>query len=166
MQAVNPFPFRQLVRGDTLGYFTRDPIDYAIAIKTWTWLAHVEIYDGDGMSVASRNGIGVNRYPLRKDGLCVIRRPLQPFNYDTANAWFEKTARGQGYDWKGLLCFTLAEKQGSPDKMFCSEFWLNWYRQGHLELLDPNWSADRTPPAFMMVTNVLETIWQQGKGKS
>ena len=33
--------------GDCLGYFSRDIIDYAIAFKTWTRLAHVEIYEGD-----------------------------------------------------------------------------------------------------------------------
>lgn len=160
MHVFQPSP-RQLVRGDTLGYFTRDPLDYAIALKTWTFISHVEVYDGDGMSVASRNGIGVNRYPFRSSGLCVVRRPKVAINYETADAWFESEARGQKYDWKGLLCFTLAVRQGSRRKMFCSEFWLRWYRHAQLELLDRNWDSDRTPPSFMMVTPNLETIWQK-----
>jgi hypothetical protein len=146
--------------GDCLGYFSRDIIDYAIALKTWTRLAHVEIYEGAGMSVASRNGLGVNRYMLRKSDIAVIRRPLGKIDLDLAKQWFEQYARYQKYDWKGLLCFTLAVKQSSLDRQFCSEFMLRWYRAGRFQPLDPDWDADKTPPSFILVTPMFETVWQ------
>ena len=146
--------------GDALGYFTRDPIDVGIAIKTWCRLSHVEVYSGGGLSVASRNGIGVNRYQLRKDGLAIIRRPLQPLDLAAANHWFETTARGQKYDWIGLLCFTLAVKQGSPRRMFCSEFMTRFYRRAQFQPFDHEWDADKVPPSFILVSPEFETIWK------
>lgn len=147
--------------GDCLGYFSRDIIDYAIAFKTWTRLAHVEVYEGEGMSVASRNGVGVNRYPLRKTDIAVIRRPLGKIDFDAAKNWFETRARHEKYDWKGLLCFTLAVRQGSMDRMYCSEFMLRWYRAANFQPLDPDWDADWTPPAFILVPPTFETIWKK-----
>jgi hypothetical protein len=146
--------------GDCLGYFSRDLIDYAIALKTWTRLAHVEIYEGNGLSVASRNGLGVNRYPLRKTDIAVIRRPFGGMDFESAKSWFETTARGEKYDWKGLLCFTLAVRQGSMNRMYCSEFMLRWYRAAGFLALDPDWDADKTPPAFILVPPTFETMWK------
>lgn len=157
-----PFNKSLLRAGDTMLYFSRSAVDWAIALKTWTRVAHVEIYDGEGMSVASRNGLGVNRYPVRWLDLAAVRRPK--FNPDLVSAerWFSLTARGQKYDWLGLLCFTLAVRQGSPDRMFCSEFWTRWMRKAGCEPFNPAWDADRTPPAFCYVSGALETIWEDG----
>jgi hypothetical protein len=147
--------------GDSLGYYGNSVFDLAIAIKTWTKLAHIETYWGQGLSLASRNGIGVNCYPLRKDGIAVIRRPILPFDRELANHWFETAARGQKYDWKGLLCFTLAVSQGSQDRMFCSEFNTRLYRAGQFHPYNDDWDADRVPPAFIMLppASVMQTIW-------
>jgi len=147
--------------GDCLGYFSGGIFDITTAIKTWCWLAHVEIYAGAGMSVASRNGEGVNRYKLRTDGLAVIRRPIGILDLEAAHYWFENTARGQKYDWKGLLCFTLAVKQGSLDCMFCSEFMTRWYRRANFQPFDPDWDADKVPPSFCLVSGCFETIWRK-----
>jgi len=149
-----------LLPGDCLGYYQLDPIDWIIALKTWTRVAHVEIYAGGGLSVASRNGIGVNKYPLRQTGVCFVRRPIGRLDRDAAAAWFENTARWQKYDWLGLLCFTLAARRGSPNRMFCSEFATRWYRAAHLVPFDPAWDADRVPPSFFLVSPAFETVWQ------
>ncbi len=158
-----PFYKSVLIPGDCLLYFSHSLVDWAIALKSWTKTAHVEIYSGQGLSVASRNGIGVNKYPLRVSGICAVRRPVGKIDLDSANAWFEASARWQKYDWKGLLCFTLAVKQGAADKMFCSEFATRYYRHAAMQAFDPDWDADRVPPSFFLVSPLFETVWQDGE---
>jgi len=159
---IPPFNESQLRPGDTMLYFTRDVFDYVIAVKTWTKIGHVEIYTGGGMSVASRNGVGVNAYAVRWDGLCCVRRPKIVPDLEFANSWFNNYARGQKYDWLGLLCFMLAVRQGSRDRQFCSEFWTRWCRKAGIIPLNPDWDADRVPPAFCLVSPAFDTVWQDG----
>lgn len=167
---MNGFDKSILEVGDALLYYGQSPVvspqrradfvDWSIAVKTGYWLSHIEIYDGEGMSVASRNGIGVNRYPLRLDGLVLVRRPVGIIDRETAEKWFQREARGQKYDFKGLLCFWLAVRQGSHAKMFCSEFALRWYRKAQIQPLNPDVDADRTAPCEFYKTANFATIWQ------
>lgn len=108
--------------GDVLLYSGDGLFNRIIRLKTWSRYSHVEVYDGLGFALASRNGIGVGRYPVRLEGLTAIYRPRPPIHMNTARAWFT-TVDGQGYDWFGLLAFTSAKIQGRDNgKMFCSEF--------------------------------------------
>jgi hypothetical protein len=133
------------LRSDPIGYLQ----DLVIRVKTWSSVAHIEIYDGDGMSLAARSD-GVNRYAFRADGLKVVRRPLH-WNHAKAQASFE-SARGQKYDWMGLLCFTLAVKQGAPDRKFCSELARDIGREAGSGAFDPLWPGDKVAPGnFLMV---------------
>jgi len=145
--------------GDTILYFSKDLVDWIIALKTWTKVAHIEIYRGDQSSYASRNGIGVNIYPLRLDGVAAVVRPKLPLDWQAANLWFETHARGQSYDWLGLLCFTLARRRGEKGKMFCSEFATRFYRAARFDPFNPRWPADRVPPSFFLVSDAFEVIW-------
>lgn len=118
--------------GDTLLYSGTGMVDWVIRTKTWSRFSHCEFYDGGGYSLASRNGIGVARYPARTDGLKAVYRLRTsiPFDIDAARDYFE-TVDGQGYDWLGLLSFTAAKYQGRDnDKQFCSEFMARLYRMG------------------------------------
>lgn len=115
------------------------------------------------MSVASRNGLGVNLYPFRRDGLAYVLRPLEtygPLSVDNAQSWFFRKAQGQSYDWLGLMCFTLAVKQGSPDKMFCSEFAARWYRAGGLRPFAEDYDADLIAPAQFLQSPAFEPVWK------
>jgi len=127
-------------------------IDEAICIKTWSRDAcHIEIYTGHEISIASRNGKGVNQYAFRASELTHVLRPYCMVNLAPAMEWFNLTARGQTYDWKGLLCFTLAVKQGSRDKMFCSEFATRWDRYAGIRSFAVNFDADLIAPgSFLM----------------
>lgn len=136
-----------------------DVVDWSIAVKTGYWIAHCEIYDGEGMSVASRNGIGVNRYPLRTDGLVCVRRPIGVIDREASEKWFSDEARGQKYDFKGLMCFYLAVNHGSAHKMFCSEFALRWYRKACIQPLNTEIDADRTAPCEFWKTPAFFTVW-------
>lgn len=75
---------RAVKRGDILLYPPRSFFGRLIAIKTWHKIAHVEIYAGDGQSVASRDGIGVNLYPARLDDVKHVLRPAVLFEWDLA----------------------------------------------------------------------------------
>jgi hypothetical protein len=138
-----------------------DLVSLAIAVKTGYWLSHIEIYAGEDMSFASRNWIGVDKYPLRMDGLVAVRRPRQGLDLIGSERWFKSTARGQGYDFKGLLCFYLAANHGSQNKMFCSEFALRFYRMGFFEPFNPEMDADRTAPCEFWKTGMMSTVWQK-----
>jgi hypothetical protein len=169
------FDYNMLERGDSLlyygessPYFHNAPpqagiVDWVISTKTGYYLSHIEIYQGHNESVASRNGIGVNRYPLRLDGLVCVRRPMGRIDFKLADKWFKSSAKGQGYDFKGLLCFYLAVKQGSPNKMFCSEFATRWYRHAGIEPFNREVDADRVAPCEFWKTAAFSTVWQKNE---
>ena len=172
-QGSNPrhgqFDFTTLFPGDCLLYFGGTLIDWVIALKTWSKVSHVEIYVGEfehngqwgKWSVASRNGIGVGLYPLRRSGLVCVRR-TKSINLEAGMKWFWSNANGQGYDWKGLLCFELAVRQGSKTKQFCSEFANRFYKACRRPLFADDWKSDRTPPSFYLVTRMMITVWKVG----
>jgi hypothetical protein len=122
----------QIRPGDTLLYSGTGFVDFAIRAKTWSRFSHCELYEGQGRSLASRNGLGVARYPVRTNGLLAVYRlrASVPFDLTAVQAWFE-TVNGQGYDWWGLLSFTSAKVQGKENyRMFCSEMLVRAYRIG------------------------------------
>lgn len=158
----------QLLPGDHLLY-GRQPFfpsfagwffSWLTSVKTWSPAVHIEVYRGEGKSIASRNGIGVNEYPLRFEQLIAVLRPNQPFDLAKGLLWFNEHARGQGYDWKGLLCFTLAVHQGSQNKMFCSEFATNLDRAMGLKSFDPICDADMISPGQFLQSPAFDEVWQ------
>jgi len=124
------FDVSLLKSGDCLLYRPSNLFGKIISIKTWSHISHVEVYINNNKSVASRDGIGVDMYDLRTNNLGYILRPNLPLKINKALRWFNKEARGQKYDWKGILVFSLAVKQGNNQKMFCSEFATRFYRKG------------------------------------
>lgn len=97
---------RQLKAGDVLLYKPKGIFGWLIWLKTWHPIAHVECYVGDGFAVASRDGIGVGKYPLRTSELAVICRPKPDIllNFTKAFVWFERQ-KGTPYGWADLLQF-------------------------------------------------------------
>lgn len=57
-------PFNPVILqpGDAILYFRHDFGSWLIALKTWTKVAHVEIYRGDQIGYSSRCETGVNAY--------------------------------------------------------------------------------------------------------
>ncbi len=154
----------ELLPGDHLVYNTQDFFGLVTRIKTWSYATHIEVYIGNGKSVASRNGIGVNVYPLRLTELAYVLRPnVAIFDIDRGMRWFEHHAKGQGYDWLGLLCFTLAVKQGAPHKMFCSEFARRFDRECQIASFNPNWDADKTAPGDFLKSPAFTWIYTNVK---
>lgn len=145
--------------GDCLLYKPSGFWSYAIAVKTWNKVSHCEAFVGNGLSVASRDGVGVGRYPLRTDGLAYVLRPNQPFELAAALKWFA-TVNGQKYDWVGLARFLAwgGISTGKNDKMFCSEFLTRFYRAGGFNPFNPGQDADSVAPATFLYSPCLDVI--------
>jgi len=158
---MSPLLPSELLPGDTILYSPINILDWIIAIKTWSYAIHSEIYAGNGRSFASRPFIGIRDYPLQLDNIVAVRRPKAAWNFESAKTWFFAHAIGQKYDWKGILCFILAVKQGAHDRMFCSEFNTRFYNRGHFQPFDPNWDADKVAPSFFLITPAMETVWEK-----
>lgn len=142
-----------MTRGDGLLYGPKGFFGYAIALKTWMKVAHVEVYAGDGMSWASRDGQGVGLYPVREDRLIQVLRPVRELDIAGMREWF-LTVDGQGYDWFGLARFLAWGRIGTGDngKMFCSEFATRLYRAGGLDPFN-GCDADAIAPATFLLSN-------------
>ena len=137
---INEFP--PLEPGDILLYGGTDLVSRLIQFRTWSDVSHIEIYVGDGRSVASRNGIGVGKYPLRIAGLRRVYRPV-PFNLADSLAWFA-TVDGTCYGWADLLRFYLIDV---PTKgLICSEFGDLFFLHGGLPLFNTNYPAGAACP--------------------
>lgn len=146
--------------GDVLLYSGGGLFSRLIQMKTWSRYSHCEVYDGDGFSMASRDGIGVGRYFLRIDGLRVILRPLPKFDADAAREWFA-CVNGQPYDWFGLLSFFSAKRQGRRKwKMFCSEFAVRYLRAGGVEPFNKAADADGIAPGELLKSSTLIVVWK------
>ena len=158
---INNFP--ALEPGDILLYGGNDLVSRLIQFRTWSDVSHIEIYVGDGCSVASRNGIGVGKYPLRTAGLRRIYRPklvagMPSFDFDEAMRWFA-TVDGTKYGWADLLRFYLIDVPTTG--LICSEFGDLWFRKGRLPLFNLNYPEGAICPGdFEKISSLLvEQIW-------
>lgn len=155
----------ELLPGDCLLYHAQGVFGYVISIKTWHPVAHCESYLGMGNSVASRDGLGVNAYPVRWDGLYAVLRPAVGFDLLAAATWF-LSVQGQGYDWLGLLRFAWRAPFHLGDernKMFCSEFLTRYYRQGSLDPFNGA-DADSIAPFQFLLSDKFTTVWSAANG--
>ena len=163
---MNP---RSLIPGDVLLYgrtpFLKSPLGWffglVINIKTWSRYSHVEVFVGNGISMASRDGVGVGYYPFRTEQLEKVRRPsAKDFDFKRGSKWVF-SVDGQKYDWLGLLCFTYAVHSGSKTKQFCSEFATRFYRKAGLEPFNPEVDADHVAPAQFDQSAAFRTVWKK-----
>lgn len=117
--------------GDVLLYAAKGLYGRVIALKTWHPIAHVECFVGNGLSVASRDGIGTGTYPLRTDDLVMVCRSKLPLDLDRAKALFAER-RHRPYGWVDLLQF--AGVNIDTPGIVCSPFVTEFLRDA---LLDP-----------------------------
>lgn len=144
--------------GNILFYDTPDDIVDWVITRTGP-AAHVEIYEGGGQSLASRNGIGVNRYPLRTSGLIAV--VWWPVDMPRFSAWFE-TVKGEGYDWVGLEGFVEGTSTGKPNEMFCSNFIAQGgVRQG-VYLVNKFWPTKLANPTDLLKSPLGHWLWVDG----
>ena len=152
----NPIP--KLQPGDILLYGGGGIVNALIQFRTWSDVSHIEIYIGEGKSVASRNGIGVGKYPLRMNGLRRVYRPKVAFDFEKAMRWFA-TVDGTKYGWADLLRFYLIDVKTIG--LICSEFGDMWFRAGTLPLFNTNYPEGAVCPGdYEKISDLLvEEIW-------
>jgi hypothetical protein len=166
--AENPLP--DLLPGDILLYFTPGSfVDWIIAIKTWSDVAHVEVFEGNGMSSAAR-AKGVNLYPFRRAGLRYVLRPRAIPDTRTGYKYFQTHEQGRRYNWFGLLGFDWPWnhplKIGHFDysrledgSRFCSEYAMLRTRASKIRVFDETWPAEKTPPMLFKASLDLRRVW-------
>ncbi len=164
MADVGEYPVTpDLIAGDVLLY--RGTGIFSILIGFWTWhwrCSHVEVFIGDGHSVAARDGQGVGRYPLRMKGLQYVLSPRAPLDLDAALFWFERDAKGRRYGWLDLLAFF-----GIPinaDGLVCSPFAAKFLREGGLAIFNHEHINTIAPFTFLL-SELLERVWDAKKEK-
>lgn len=144
--------------GDIILYSPSSLIGLWIAIKTWSWVSHVETYIGHNQCIAARFQ-GVNYWPLRNDKyVSYVLRPNKPFNVDKAKEWFNKNAKGDGYDLLGLFGF-YGIKVPHWKHEFCSMISTMLYASGDFYPFNKNWPASKIAPAQFLQTNDLDEVW-------
>lgn len=136
----------QLRSGDVLLYGPSGVYGWAIRLKTWHPVAHVEVYWGDGQSTASRDGKGVGIYPFRRDKLTHILRPAC-FNPESASVYVQAML-GTPYGWADLLNFmgVKVDKKG----IVCSPYATEVLRAGGVPVFNNEPSNDIAPFQFLL----------------
>lgn len=81
-------------------------------------ISHVEVYLGNGESIASRDGKGVGIYPQRTSKLAYVLRSASPFSVEAARKWYREVGFNQPYGWADLLQFCGYNVNGKG--MVCS----------------------------------------------
>jgi hypothetical protein len=147
---------RQLRPGDVLVYNTRSFFGWLISFKTWHSITHVEVYAGDELAIAARTA-GVNVYKIETQNLVGVYRPNQPFNFEAGMEWFNKEARYQKYDWKGILGFIRVVPGGDRTKQFCSELMTRFCRKEGLDPF-PREDADKIAPFQITISPYFDKV--------
>lgn len=137
-----------------------------IAIKTWTWLSHVEVYVGNGRVIAARPS-GVDIYPERMDSsLRFVRRPIMTpglqFNGQCAMLAVQPLL-GQPYEIAGLFSFYLPLMNRHRATCICSSVATVFVQGGGCQLFNPELCPDDVSPAQFWQTNDLLTIYDRSK---
>jgi len=146
-----------LLPGDVLFYSPSELVGLLIAIKTWTWLAHVESVWRDDDVVAARIN-GVNIYSARVDKhLVCIRRP-HSFNVKNGHEAI-RPFLGTPYEISALERFFNPWSKHRKASRICSSIVTLYLRGGGIEPFNSRVDADEIAPAQLWQTGVLETIW-------
>jgi hypothetical protein len=148
---------QDLQPGDILLYGDGSLLSRLIRFRTWSDVSHIEVYAGEGRSLASRSS-GVGNYPLRIPGLRRVYRLQMPFNFEQGMAWF-KTVEGTVYGWSDLLRFYLID---IPTKgLICSEFADLFFRNCNIPLFNTNYPEGAVCPGdYEKLSDLLaEEIW-------
>ncbi len=145
--------------GDILIYTGWSFFDLLIRIKTGSFACHCERYQGGGFSLASRNGKGVSKYPLRLMGLAYVLRPSCKPDFDKGLVWFYAKANGKPYGWLDLLEFVCL-KILSPG-LICSEFMAMLFDAEGCPLFAGHWDRGAISPRDFLIVGGLDMIYRK-----
>lgn len=143
---------------DCLLYRGKGFVSWAIRVKTWSPVSHVEVALNPHFAISARDD-GVKVFPLTLVNLYAVLRPTPetPLDFGAAMRWF-KTVEGQRYDWTGLFRFFTVGKQ-SQDKQFCSEVVTRWYRAAGFYPFNNAYDADLVSPGMYLSSPHFTRVW-------
>lgn len=159
---TSPIP---LLPGDILLYSKSDLFGWLTSFRTFSPVVHVEMFEGKGASLASRNGIGVNRYCYRSAQLAAVLRPIERIDMAAVKAWFESRyrqgqdvgVRGRPYGWLDLLRFYNIKL--NTDGWICSQFVAKALCAGGLQIFASGYYEGTIDPGDYFLPGALEWAW-------
>jgi hypothetical protein len=116
--------------------------------------SHAELYIGGGESLASRDGQGTGRYPLRTADLGWVLQPLPPFDQPRALAWFTAQSHQQ-YGWVDLLQFCGYPVNGQG--VVCSPYVVYVLRAGGVPVFKTI-APERIAPNDLLLSEYLDDV--------
>ncbi len=140
--------------GDVLLYKPASTFGKLIVFHTGGPCSHAELYVGEGLSLASRDGQGTGCYALRTSDLGWVLRPTPPFSVDAARAWFNRTGH-QAYGWSDLLQFCGYPVNG--DGVVCSPYVVYLLRAGGVQVFK-DIAPERIAPNDFLLSELLVEI--------
>lgn len=158
MIAVTAVTEQQLRPGDVILYRGTGLYGFAIRVKTWHDVGHVEVYIGDGMAVASRpgRGKGAQRYQVRLDDTVVaVLRPTQPIDLALGLARFDREMAGMSYGWSDLVAFIGLTYDGHG--IVCSSCATWFLRAANLPVFNRE-PINAIAPCDFLQTNLLADV--------
>jgi hypothetical protein len=168
---MEAFDTTQLRPGDHLLYSPCDWAGRITSFKTWSPAVHIEIYIGNGQSVASRNGLGVNRYPLRTAQLVAVLRPNASLDMARAMAWFSEPfqaycsmgVQGRPYGWATLARFYNIHLNSVG--WICSEFAAMFDVAGGFHPFADAYCSGSIDPGDYFISPKFDWIWLTDKAR-
>lgn len=149
----------ELKPGDIFLYGGHDLFSHVTMLITWSRAVHVEVYWEGAYSLASRNGEGVNRYPIRSQGLIAILRPRGELNIAAGRQWWWQKANRRPYGWLDLLQFINIRIRTKG--LICSEFAALLFDHLECPLFRPGYDRGAVAPAQFLQTVALDLIWSK-----
>lgn len=151
---------------DILLYRPKGFIGWAIAWRTFSNWAHVEVYVGGGWAVASRDGRGVAQYPVRFSELGRVIRPYETPNMVRGMDWFHAVADGQKYDFLAILRFIMPHwitRDLDLNRQICSAFAVRFLRNCGVDVVAKDCDADLVAPSDIAKSPATTLVWSDGK---
>lgn len=152
-----------LKAGDCLLYKPTGFFGRLISLKTWHPISHVEVFvdkENGGMSVASRDGKGVNFYPTRTAQLVHVLRPNVSLDL-AVGLRYARRMIGTPYGWADLANFVgwNIDSKG----IVCSPFATEFYRACGWNIFPLDEANDIAPFQFLSLvgngfTEIKETV--------
>ena len=150
------FP-QDLCIGDILLYHGKSFFNIVTDLKTGGQSDHVEIYAGDGQTVASRPE-GFNVFPFKEQGLIKVRRPQVEFWKDAADVWLEPL-KGMKYDAIGL--FQFFNLDWSNNSFICSVGAAHYLKAGRCVMFADDYPLAKISPRDFELTTQALTVWKK-----
>ena len=148
--------------GDILFYRPTSIEGIGIAVKTWTWLSHVECFVGHDQVAAAR-AEGTDFYPLRLDAsLAYVRRPPATFDLADALQAIQPMMFQKYQTLGGFITFfdPWGRRQQQPTRI-CSSLATVFLRGGGCVVFNPEFPSADAAPAQLWQTPALATVWSE-----